>query len=43
MEIKVLEHYDVRGKKLYYLVFKTKSKEYMINVGEKTYNEVKVS
>lgn len=42
MTLKTLEHRDVRGNKLYYLVItNVKGTEYMINVGEKTCTKIK--
>lgn len=41
MTLKTLEHSDVRGNKLYYLVITNKKgTEYMINVGARTIDKV---
>lgn len=34
-------HVDVRGKTQYYVLFDNGKEQYLINVGEKTYNTVK--
>lgn len=42
MKIKTLEHTDVRGNKLYYMVITNNAgTEFMINVGERTVNTIK--
>lgn len=42
MKVTTLEHSDVRGNKLYYMVLKnSKGTEHMINVGERTVNKIK--
>lgn len=41
MTLKTLEHSDVRGNKLYYLVItNNRGTEYMINVGARTIDQV---
>lgn len=37
---KALEHKDVRGKVLWYVIVSNGAEEYVINVGEKTYKAV---
>ena len=41
MTIQTIEHVDVRGKKLHYIKFTSKKgTEFLVNVGEKTFDNV---
>lgn len=40
MKVEPLEHTDVRGNKMYYLKISNNGKEYLMNVGKKTFDTV---
>lgn len=39
--VEAIQHKDVKGKTLHYILIKNQDKSVLINVGEKTYNSVK--